>query len=59
MKLLAIVIPKIQAIEKLESMEQIDAERIFTIVYLATDDRELANKIQNKWMLKEAELNKR
>lgn len=58
MKLLALVIPKIQAIEKLESMGGMNAERIYQIVLLATDDKELANKTQNQWILKEAELEK-
>lgn len=57
MKLLALMIPKLKAQEKLESLESINAESIYRIVYLATDDKELANRLQNQMLLKEAELN--
>lgn len=53
--MLSLVIPTLQAREKLEQQKQITVENVKQIIIQATGDVKLADQIESKWLLAEIE----
>lgn len=49
------MIPILQARETIKSLEVVNAESIKNLVILAFNDPKLADSVQNKWLLAEAD----
>jgi len=52
---LSLAIPTLQAREKIEELYNYDASNIASLHYQAFGDAKLAEELQNKWLMKEAE----
>ena len=47
--------PRLQARERLQELEIIDASNIFAYHYLAFENEEQAKTVEHQWLMKEAE----